>query len=95
MPNVSVVIQTYNCAAFLSAAIESVLAQTYKDFQILVVDDGSTDETSEVIAPYLDRVTFIQHENRGVAVARNAGSERLAESSSRGSTQMIPGSRRS
>jgi glycosyltransferase involved in cell wall biosynthesis len=73
VPNVSVVIPTYNCAAFLPAAIESVLAQTYKDFEILVVDDGSTDATSEVIAPYLDRVQFIRQENKGVPAARNVG----------------------
>jgi glycosyltransferase involved in cell wall biosynthesis len=73
VPTVSVVIPTYNCATFLPAAIESVLAQTYKDFEILVVDDGSTDSTSELIAPYLDRVQFIRQENRGLPGARNAG----------------------
>jgi glycosyltransferase involved in cell wall biosynthesis len=73
VPKVSVVIPTYNCAAFLPIAIESVLAQTYRDFEIIVVDDGSTDATSEVIAPYLDRVQFIMQENKGVAAARNTG----------------------
>jgi glycosyltransferase involved in cell wall biosynthesis len=73
VPKISVVIPTYNCAAFLPTAIESVLAQTYRDFEILVVDDGSTDSTSEIIAPYLDRVHFICQENRGLPGARNAG----------------------
>jgi glycosyltransferase involved in cell wall biosynthesis len=73
VPTVSVVIPTYNCATFLPAAIESVLAQTYKDFEILVVDDGSTDATSEAIAPYLDQVRFIRQENKGLAGARNTG----------------------
>jgi len=73
VPKVSVVIPTYNCAAFLPTAVESVLAQTYKDFEIFVVDDGSTDSTAEVIAPYLDRVCFIRQENRGLPGARNTG----------------------
>jgi glycosyltransferase involved in cell wall biosynthesis len=73
VPTVSVVIPTYNCATFLPAAIDSVLAQTFKDYEILVVDDGSTDATSKVIAPYLDRVQFIRQENKGLAGARNAG----------------------
>jgi glycosyltransferase involved in cell wall biosynthesis len=73
VPTVSVVIPTYNCAEFLPKAIESVLAQTYKDFEILVVDDGSTDATSEIITPYLDRVQFIRQENTGLPGARNTG----------------------
>ena len=52
-PTVGVVIPTYNTAGYISEAIESVLSQTYKDFEIIVVDDGSTDNTYEVIKQVL------------------------------------------
>ena len=52
---VAVVIPTYNCASTLATAIESVLAQTYRDFRIFVIDDGSTDTTAEVMRLYSDR----------------------------------------
>jgi glycosyltransferase involved in cell wall biosynthesis len=71
-PLVSVVIPCYNQAHFLGEAIESVLAQTYKNFEIVVVDDGSTDNTSEVASRY-DGVRLIRQENRGLAEARNTG----------------------
>ncbi len=73
MPKISVVIPAYNCAAFLPAAIESVLAQTYTGAEIIVVDDGSTDGTGVVLAAYRDRVTVLVQENRGLPAARNAG----------------------
>ncbi len=72
-PRVSVVIPTYNRARYLVEAIESVLTQTLADREVIVVDDGSTDDTPAVIAPYLDRVRFLRQENRGLAAARNAG----------------------
>jgi glycosyltransferase involved in cell wall biosynthesis len=71
MPKVSVIIPTYNSANYLPEAIESVLAQTYKDFEIIVVDDGSTDNTQEVVVPYLDRIIFLEVPNGGPAKARN------------------------
>jgi len=71
MPKVSVIIPTYNAANYLSETIESVLAQTYKDFEIIVIDDGSTDNTKEVVAPYLDRIMFLEVPNGGPAKARN------------------------
>ena len=71
MPTISVLIPTHNCATFLPAAVESALAQTYKDLEVIVVDDGSTDETEAVLAPYLDRITYIKQKNAGVCVARN------------------------
>jgi glycosyl transferase family 2 len=72
MTLVSVVIPCYNQARFLGDAIESVLAQTYPHFEIVVVDDGSTDNTSEVASRY-PRVRCIRQENRGLAGARNTG----------------------
>lgn len=72
-PLVSVVIPAYNQAQFLRQAIDSVLAQTYRQFEIIVVDDGSTDETSSVATAYGDRVRYIHQENLGLAGARNTG----------------------
>lgn len=69
---VSVIIPCYNQAHFLSEAIESVLAQTHRDFEIIVVDDGSTDNTAEVAVRYRD-VRYIRQPNQGVASARNTG----------------------
>lgn len=70
---VSVIIPTYNSARFLTEAIDSVLAQSLKDFEILVIDDGSTDETETVMQRYGSPVRYIRQENGGVAVARNRG----------------------
>jgi glycosyltransferase involved in cell wall biosynthesis len=77
---VSVVIPCYNQAHFLSEAIESVLCQSYQNFELLVVDDGSKDDTPKVASEYASRdprVRLIRQENRGLAGARNRG---LAES---------------
>ncbi|MEW5767211.1 MAG: glycosyltransferase [bacterium] len=73
MPKVSVVIPTYNAAAYLPEAIDSVLAQTFQDYEIIVVDDGSTDNTREVLAPYQDRIRYIHQENAGPSPAKNKG----------------------
>ena len=75
-PLVSVVIPCYNQAHFLGEAIESVLAQSHPNFEIIVVDDGSTDDTSEVASRY-QKVRIVRQDNRGLSAARNAG---LAES---------------
>lgn len=74
-PQVSVVIPTYNCSAYLAEAVESVLAQTFRDFEVLVIDDGSTDDTAAVMRRYGPPVRYIRQSNRGVAVARNHGIE--------------------
>jgi glycosyltransferase involved in cell wall biosynthesis len=70
---VSVIIPTYNHAQFLSAAIQSVLSQTYQNFEIIVVDDGSTDNTKEVVGEFGSLVRFIWQENQGLSAARNTG----------------------
>ncbi len=70
---VSVVIPTYNCAQYITEAVESVLNQTYKDFEIIVVDDGSRDNTKEVIKRYLNKIKYIYQQNSGPSAARNRG----------------------
>jgi len=74
-PTVSVIIPTYNRARLIKRAIQSVLNQTYQDFEIIVVDDGSTDNTEEVVKSFNDpRIRYIRHEkNKGTAAARNTG----------------------
>ena len=70
----SIVIPTYNRAAFLPKAIESVLAQTFNDWELIIVDDGSTDNTHEVVSKYNDeRITYIYQENAERSAARNNG----------------------
>jgi glycosyltransferase involved in cell wall biosynthesis len=73
MPEVSVVIPTYNRAQFLDEALQSVFNQTFKDFEVIVVDDGSTDRTKQVLEKYGDRIRYIFQENGGPAKARNRG----------------------
>jgi len=77
-PQVSVIIPTYNRDWILKETIDSILAQDYKDFELIVVDDGSTDNTSEVLASYENDVRIFFQENKGVSAARNRG---IAESS--------------
>jgi len=72
-PSVSVVIATYNRAHFLPETIDSVLNQRFQDFELIVVDDGSTDNTREVLERYEPRVRYIYQENRGPSAARNLG----------------------
>ena len=72
-PQVSVVIPTYNHAHFVGAAIQSVLNQRFRDFEIIVVDDGSTDHTRSLVAQFGDQVCYIWQENQGLSAARNSG----------------------
>jgi glycosyltransferase involved in cell wall biosynthesis len=72
-PAVSVVITAYNASRYLPETLESALAQTHSQREIILVDDGSTDETSARIEPYLSHIRLIQREHRGLAAARNAG----------------------
>ena len=70
---VSLIIATFNHARFLGAAIDSALAQTLGAVDVIVVDDGSTDDTPSVLARYAGRVRVLRQPNRGLAAARNAG----------------------
>ncbi|MAK48882.1 glycosyltransferase [Marinobacter sp. UBA2498] len=79
-PLVSVITPTFNRSDFLPESIDSVLAQTYQNFQLIIVDDGSTDSTREVVEPYLtdQRIKYFYQSNQGQSVARNKG---ISESS--------------
>ncbi len=70
---VSVVIPTYNYAHFLCGAVDSALAQTYKNIEVIVVDDGSADNTSDVVKKYDGKIKYIFQKNRGLSSARNTG----------------------
>jgi glycosyltransferase involved in cell wall biosynthesis len=70
---VSAVIPAYNYARFVCRAVDSVLAQTYPSLECIVVNDGSTDDTLDVLAPYNDRIRIITQKNAGLAAARNTG----------------------
>jgi glycosyltransferase involved in cell wall biosynthesis len=70
---VSVVIPTYNYGRFVVDAVRSALAQTYRNFEIIVVNDGSTDDTEERLEPFLDRIRYIRQDNQGLSAARNTG----------------------
>ncbi len=72
-PRVSVIIPAFNMEAYILECISSVLGQTYTDFELIVVDDGSTDRTAEVVAQCSHRVRLIRQANRGQPRARNAG----------------------
>jgi glycosyltransferase involved in cell wall biosynthesis len=72
-PLVTVVIPTYNYAHFVTEAVDSALAQTYPAVEVIVVDDGSTDDTRAVLSRYGDRIRYIYQENGGLSAARNTG----------------------
>lgn len=70
---ISVVIPAYNASRFIRQTIDSVLSQTYKDFELIVVDDGSTDNTGEIVKSYGEKVRYIYQNNAGDGPARNTG----------------------
>src|SRR5262245_44059625 len=72
-PLVSVVIPTYNSCRFLIETVESALAQSYPHVEVVVVDDGSTDDTAAVLAPYQSRLRYVYQQNQGPSAARNRG----------------------
>src|SRR6185437_2705463 len=72
-PLVSVIVPAYNVAEFIGDALNSVLAQTFTDYEIIVVNDGSpdTEALEKALGPYMSRIVYIKQENRGVSAARN------------------------
>ena len=75
VPLVSVIVPAYRVAQFIAAALDSILAQTFQDFEIIVVNDGSpdTEDLEKVLEPYRSRITYLRQENQGSAGARNTG----------------------
>lgn len=72
-PQVSVIIPAYNASAYLPEAIDSVLGQSFSDIEVLVIDDGSTDETEHLVRRYRSAIKYLRQPNRGVSSARNRG----------------------
>ncbi len=73
MARVSIILPVYNGASTISRALESVFAQSFTDYEVVVVDDGSTDDTASMLAGYGDRIHVLSQTNRGLSAARNAG----------------------
>ena len=73
MPKVSVIIPVFNGAETIGRALQSVFAQTFTDYEIVVVNDGSTDDTASVLAGYGEKIRVVSQSNRGLSAARNAG----------------------
>lgn len=78
MFKVSAIIPTYNHAAYLGEAIDSVLAQTHAPVEVIVIDDGSTDDTEEVLSRYSNQIVAVRQPNAGVSAARNRGAARAS-----------------
>lgn len=75
LPRFSVIIPVYNGAAFIARSIDSVLAQNWPAHEIIVVDDGSSDVTAQVVSGYGERVRYLRQDNAGVSAARNRGAK--------------------
>ena len=76
MPELSIIVPVYKVEPYLPKCIDSILAQTFSDFELILIDDGSPDRCGEICDEYAardDRVVVIHRENRGVSAARNAG----------------------
>ncbi len=72
-PLVSIVVPTYNRAGNITKTVDSILDQTYKNIELIIVDDGSTDNTQDVLKSYADRIQYIYQDNAGPSAARNKG----------------------
>jgi hypothetical protein len=75
VPKVTVIVPVYNGGPFIEQALESVFEQTFRDFEILVINDGSTDETEARLTKYSDRIKYLKQENMGLAATRGRGVE--------------------
>lgn len=76
MPEISIILPTYNRAKYLNRCIESIINQTFKDWELIVVDDGSQDNTFEIVNPYLQEfsnIGYLKHQNKKQCYAKNAG----------------------
>jgi len=76
MPKISVITAAYNHVKFIRQSVESVQAQTYRDFEHIVVDDGSSDGTAEILKSFVGQITYIRQDNRGAHAAINEGIRR-------------------
>ncbi|MDO4762966.1 MAG: glycosyltransferase family A protein [Flavobacteriaceae bacterium] len=78
-PLISVIVPCYNVEKYVAECLESIIAQTYQNLEIIVINDGSTDNTVEAIKPFLsdDRIKYIHQENKGVSEARNRGLDEI------------------
>lgn len=74
-PQVTIIIPCYNCERYIEEAVNSILVQTYKNYEIIVINDGSTDDTSACLASYNNQVRYVYQSNQGVSAARNRGIE--------------------
>ena len=76
MPEISVIVPVYNCEKYIGKCIESILNQTFKDLELILIDDGSADESGKICDEYKiqdKRVKVIHEKNSGVSIARNVG----------------------
>ena len=73
MSLISVIIPVYNRLEYIDEAIESILAQTHEDYEIVVVDDGSTVDISSVLTPYMAKIKYVTQAHKGLSAARNTG----------------------
>src|SRR5260370_2166038 len=71
MPQVSVIIPVYNGEKYIAQALDSVFAQTFRDFEIIVIDDGSTDGTEAILRHYGDKIVYLKNDHGGPASSRN------------------------
>lgn len=78
MPNLSIIIPIYNSSEYLNSCINSVLHQTFTDYELILIDDGSSDDSADIcrnFARYVNKIIFVHQENQGVSCARNKGIE--------------------
>ncbi len=70
---VSIIIPAYNAEKYIKQAVDSALAQTYPNFEVIVVDDGSTDGTKKILDSYGEKIVYLYQGNQGLAASRNTG----------------------